>query len=157
MGSQFFPVRQYNKDEPNKFRVDFFVLADCRPIHLSLGCVPRLEQVLGTYKGWVPVKPTEQDLYLMSSNLTKIQNKEVEGQQDSSNCQHYHEIRGGAFKYCPLQQAASQGGYVTCFKLIKWEFYSNASEKVIQYVDMEDNTSASVSNNGGYTMDHIPT
>eukprot|EP00957_Ditylum_brightwellii_P148771 11326148-Ditylum_brightwellii.AAC.1 len=39
MLSQFCPVRQYNKDKPDKFRVDFFVLVVCRDIsiyHLDL-------------------------------------------------------------------------------------------------------------------------
>eukprot|EP00957_Ditylum_brightwellii_P204320 15338662-Ditylum_brightwellii.AAC.1 len=53
--------------------------------------------------------------------------------------------------------AASQCGYVTCFKLIKWEFYSIASEEMMEYADMEDNISVSIFNNRGYTMDHIPT
>ena len=28
MRSRYCPVRQYNKDKPNKYRVDFFILAD---------------------------------------------------------------------------------------------------------------------------------
>ena len=40
--SRMNPVRQYNKDKPNKFRVDFFVLANNSPgkyfiVHLDVG------------------------------------------------------------------------------------------------------------------------
>ena len=30
MRSRYCPVRQYNKDKPDKYRVDFFILADAR-------------------------------------------------------------------------------------------------------------------------------
>ena len=30
MRSRYFPARQYNKDKPNKFRVDFFILSDAK-------------------------------------------------------------------------------------------------------------------------------
>eukprot|EP00957_Ditylum_brightwellii_P109418 8345990-Ditylum_brightwellii.AAC.1 len=44
-------------------------------------------------------------------------------------------------------KAELQGGYVTCFKLIKWEFYSIASEELMAYVHAEDGTSGSISTN----------
>ena len=32
MRSRYCPVRQYNKDKPEKFRVDFFIMADAKTL-----------------------------------------------------------------------------------------------------------------------------
>ena len=37
MRSRFCPVRQYNKDKPAKYRVDFFILADSRDLDVYQG------------------------------------------------------------------------------------------------------------------------